>query len=60
MKRVLLYPLAVTEDARRATSSKLVWGERVTPGGQRYYVLTPLGLVNTVRDWLGLRPWGIR
>lgn len=56
-RRLLLYPLAVTSHGPTAAASRWVWGERRTPAGQRYYVLTPLGVLNTLRERVGLRPW---
>lgn len=55
--RLWLVPLAVHEDEARAARSRLVWGYRPEHG---VYVLTPIGLVNTVRDWLGLHRWEVR
>lgn len=56
MRRLALLALATTTDAQRAERSRLVWGARA--GGR--YVLTPLGLANTVRRALGRPPWQLR
>lgn len=55
--KLLLRPLHTTDDRDTARQSRILYGTRRDPDGGVTYVISALGLVNTVlAEWRRLRP----